>query len=313
MVSNVELTNILVKLTLAIQAVTVLGSIFSLVIFSRRAFEKSSIGFYCRLLAFFDLYVLIVMVLVGVGQIIGVQIIASTDIGCQVSFFLGTAVSPIQGWILIVFSIDQLIAVSMTDRFGFVKKPWFKYSISIFIFLFNCAIYSPTFIFVRSTKMVFGNVTAAYRCDSLAPVVSIIYLAEASFIPFFIMIIITFQIVRILIRSRNRTLVQPFNSSNSKTLRRRDFKFAFNSVILNMLFIILTTPLIVYYLVPIKDFILSNLFNTACFVFFYLNYALHFWVHLIVNAYFRNELLVLFRIRRDRRTSIMMSLTLKNN
>lgn len=310
MVNYAALANSLLKLTFIINMFTICGSILSFITFSRKAFQKSSIGFYCKSLAIFDLFVLFVTVFGIASQILNVQLIASNDTICKIVYYISISSSPIQGWLLIVFSIDQLIAVSMTDRFGFVKKRWFQFSITLAIFIFHCGIYIPVFFNVGSISATFDNVTY-YNCVSFSFQLSMTYLIEASFIPFVIMIIITVRIVRLLVKSRKRTSIHSLNGISS--VRARDFRFAFNSVILNILFILLTTPLVVYYVVPVKDFIFSGIFNLICFAFFYLNYALHFWVHLFVNSYFRNEVFIMLRFRRDRKQSRIISVTPKIN
>lgn len=296
-----EIVNILLRLTFLINLLTVFGSVISFIIFSRKIFKQSSIGFYCKSLAIFDLFVLFIMGFGIAGQILNVQLIASNDNICKFVFFISISTSPIQGWILIVFSIDELITVSMIGRFGFIKNQWFKYTITLFIFIFHCGLYSPVFVSVGRMITTINNVTY-YNCVIYSIGLEITYFLEASCIPFVIMIILTVRIIKILIASRRRASLQPFNRALNR--RVRHLKYAFNSVILNILFILFTTPLVVFYMFPISDFRLSALINVVCFLFFYLNFALHFWVHLFVNSYFRNELLVLFRIRKGRKNSI---------
>ena len=294
--NNKEILNYLYRAILAINFLTIIGSILSFIVFSRKAFQKNSIRIYCRALAIFDLYVIFNLAIGLTGQILDIQIISANNYICKIAYFITVGVSPIPGWILVVFSIDQLITVSMTKRFEFFKKQWFQYAIIIGIFIFHCALYSEVFILVNNRIAIIANVTY-YSCDTNSYVVPLIYLVESSFVPFVIMIVTSSFIVRILVRSRRK--IGLGTSTDSSFVRRlRDLKFAFNSVILNLIFILFTTPLVIYYLLPKYDFVASYYINQITSIFFYLNFALHFWVHLSFNSIFRNELLILFCIRK---------------
>ena len=128
-----------------INILTAIGSVFSFIIFSRKSFEKSTIGIYCRSLAIFDLSV-IFNLSVGISSISrnsNRSLILDTDWACKMMTYVMSIFSAISGWILVFFSIDQLITVSMTKRFLFYKKKWFQYSLILGLFIFHCLFYIP--------------------------------------------------------------------------------------------------------------------------------------------------------------------------
>jgi hypothetical protein len=182
---------------------TIVGSILSLIVFSRKAFQKSSIWIYCRALAIFDLYVIFNLSIGLYSQISGVQLIASNSYVCKVSYFLTDSFTSVQGWILVVFSVDQLIDVSMTKRFAFYKKQWFQYALIIGVFVFHCGLYSQVFVLVTNLGIKIGN-TVSYSCDTLSLALPIVYFIECSLLPFIILLITSSLILRLLIRSRRR-------------------------------------------------------------------------------------------------------------
>ena len=299
MANDKEILNNIWRGVLAINLMTIVGSILSFIVFSRKAFQKSSIRIYCRALAIFDLYVIFNLSVDVYSQISGVQLIASNSYVCKVSYFLTDSFTSVQGWILVVFSVDQLIDVSMTKRFAFYKKHWFQYALIIGVFIFHCGLYSQVFVLVTNLGIKIGN-TVSYSCDTLSLALPIVYFIECSLLPFIILLISSSLILRILIRSRRRTGLGTSNSDSSFTRRIRDLKFAFNSVVLNAIFIIFTTPLVVRLFFPKTDFVTGYYINNILSLFFYLNYALHFWVHLSFNSIFRNEFLILLRIKKRR-------------
>ena len=285
----------------AINFMTILGSIFSFVIYSRKAFEKSTIRIYCRALAIFDLFMLVPFLVGFIGALQNISITTENDFWCKFVNFIAVGLSPIPGWILVVFSFDRLIAVSMTKRFEFAKKKWFQYSLIAGLFIFHCGLYSPVFVLVGILN--FTTSDGSYKstsCDTTSLVIPIIYLVESSIVPFIIIIITTAWIVRLLIKSRRRTSVaqELGNRRRSITIKGKELKFAFNSVALNVLLVVLLSPFLFHYIFPEEDYYLNDVVTTFCFMFAYLNYALHFWVHLVVNSVFRNEVLVILRIRK---------------
>ena len=311
-----ELADYIYYFIYCINFMGILGNICSFIVFSRPTFAKSSIGVYCKFLALFDLFTLFNLVNGLVGFIIGYSPLNNLTYICQLGFYITVGISPIPGWILVLFSIDQLITVSMTKRFGFIKTKWFQYVLIAAVFLFHCGIYSPVVLMVDVHNITDENGTVLFlSCDSFTLILPLFYLVESSLVPFTVMIVTTSRIVQLLVQSRHRTSElgsnQSAESNRSETTtaknelktpssirRARNLKYGFNSVILNILFIILTFPVVVLYIFPQYDFFLYNLIDSICMVFFYLNFALHFWVHFAVNSIFRNQFLILLRIKK---------------
>lgn len=285
-----KVTNVLNIISYVINVCTVLGSILTVIIFSRKAFEKSSIRFYCKSLAIFDLFVIFNFGFGLAALILNSPVIYFNIYICKIGYFISIGISPIPGWILVVFSFDQLIIVSRTERFQFFKKPWFQYSIIVGLFISHCAIYSHLFVLYDMVNVNVQNDTY-YSCESISISTPILYLIESSLIPFVLISISMFFVVRLLVRSRQKAFHGSGNSFKSR--RKTEYKFAFNSVILNVLFIVLTTPIVICYLLPI-EYSLYIMIHACCSVFFNLNFALHFCIHLTFNSIFRREFLILF-------------------
>jgi hypothetical protein len=291
MSDNDQILFVLNKLIYGVNFMTILGSLLTFIIFSRKAFEKSSISVYCKALAIFDLFVVFNLVSGLTSIISNISLNNDYDFFCKLIYFISTGISAIPGWILVAFSIDQLIIVCITDRFRFFKKRRFQYSLILGIAIFHCVLYSPVFFFTGVLNVTTENGTIKI-CQNSSFVMPILYLFESNIIPFTFIVVCTALIVRILFRSRKKIateLVVP------RRRQVRDLKFAFNSVILNILFIVFIIPLILSYILPL-DFSTFNFFNTVSFTLFYLNFALHFWIHLCFNSIFRKEFLILFRI-----------------
>lgn len=277
-----------------------LGSILSCIVFSRKAFRKSSIRIYCKFLAIFDQFTIFNLIFGLTTLFSSVQIINENDAICKFVYFISVGVSGIPGWILVIFSVDQYLKITMTKRFSFRKKSWFQYVVIAVIVLVHFALYIDV-IFESGVRNATIGGHSQLWCDiNVNSAMPVIYLVETSLIPFGIMVVTTLLILRSLYRVRKRVSSEIKSNSHSVISNKsRDFKFAFNSVILNFIFILLTSPLVIYYLINFDDYTISQFVNTICFVFFYLNFASHFWIYFFVNSIFRNELLILFRIRKE--------------
>ena len=278
---------------------TIIGSILSFAIFSRKIFSKSTIGIYCKSLAVFDLFA-ILNFSVGIAALIlnSRSVVQSNDWLCKMYNYISPVFSSMCAWILVFFSLDQLITVSMTKRFLVFKKKWFQYSLILGLLAFHLAFISPNLVYAGLV-----NVGGTTQCLNRSIILPIIVLVESSILPLVTLFIITAVILRYLAQSRNRTFNEFSNTTSSANnlanqRRLKDMKFAFNSVILNIIHIVLTTPSVIIGIIPISDISVYMIASIVGYFFYCLNFALHFWIHLFVNSFFRKELFILLRIKK---------------
>lgn len=290
-------------LTYAVNFLTIITSILSLVIFSRKVFSRSTIGLYCRCLAVFDFSVIFNFT-VGITAIAmnTRSLIPKVEWICKMSNFVLTAFSSNSGWILVFFSLDQLINVSMTKRFPFYKKKWFQIALIIGLIIVHLGMYTPNIVLSELQTVMLDANTTTTNCGINSIAFPIVLLIESSVLPLITLLILTGLIVRYLAQSRNRTFNEFSHTMSSANglvnKRRKDFKYAFNSVILNIMHILLSAPLLIFTTLPTTDYGFYQLLTTIGYFLSLLNQCLHFWVHFCVNSFFRNEVLILFRIRR---------------
>ena len=106
---------------------------------------------------------------------------------------------------------------------------------------------------------------------------------NATIVPFMSMFILSIALIVCVYRSRLRA-----NSGS-----RRDNRFAISAISLNIMFFIFNFPISIYGFMEIHSLILDQIMFTWFFSYF----ALGFYVQLIVNRDFRNELLGLFNLK----------------
>ena len=78
---------------------------------------------------------------------------------------------------------------------------------------------------------------------------------------------------------------------NSNT--NRDNRFAVSAISINVMFLVLKLPLLVYYIITYKDSILSRI----TYLLYYSYFGLGFYMQLIVNRDFRYEFLSLINLK----------------
>lgn len=296
--SNIqEITAKIKYATYGINCLGLIGSAISIVVFSRRRFAMKPIGVYCKCIAIFDLFI-VVNFLVNITELIlNHSIFDRYNFVCKFVTFISTAISPMPGYILAVFSLDQFISASninIKHRFSFTRTKRFQYALISAIFLVHCLIYSPVFVLVSVR-----NESSILVCKAENNVLPIMLLVESSLLPFSVIITTTSLIVKRLVYAKRVMYRLRLIDSNRRFQinNYRIIKYVFNSVIVNVIcmFLFFTTPLFFSCLLPRVNFATSSLIDSICFFLFNLNFSLHFFVYLSFNSNFKCEFFLLIR------------------
>ncbi len=183
------------------------------------------------------------------------------------------------------------------------------------VFAWNLVNYSYLFFSYLHLSIEYDNHTktnvTVYSCSAYetTSILSWLDLFNSTLIPFTLMILFTTITLKSLFQKRRRFKFK--NSSPSNNIHKRvsskgmahfqrlkDVKFAFTSITLNVIFLVLNIPFCIFSLTTIYVSIDINyliLFKSIIFVFYYLNFATVFYVNIIVNSMFKNEFFHLFR------------------
>lgn len=202
-----KISDTLDKIVYGFNALSIIGSILSIIVYSRKAFEKSSFGFYCKWVSIFDL-VNIVNLGFGIASlIVNSSFINYYDSICKIYYYILAVTSSLPIWILVIFSFDQVIIVSRTERFQFFKKRWFQYTCISTIIVFQSAIYTSLIVLSGVQNAQIQNTTFSF-CTVYSNVVPIVFLVESKLIPFLLIIISMYFLVSILIKSRKKGFLE---------------------------------------------------------------------------------------------------------
>lgn len=153
-----------------------------------------------------------------------------------------------------------------------------------------------------------NNVTNSFRADEFScqlienlhttyRVFTYFDLALGTVIPFFLMLTCSVYLIQTIFHSRKR-----LNLSNCQQERgrlRKDIRFSVVTVLLNVLFIVFHLPLRVYFITCV-DQEKHRLVHDITWTLYGIGFATNFFVYLIANAAFRDEFLIMVRMRQQR-------------
>lgn len=153
----------------------------------------------------------------------------------------------------------------------------------------------PTVVSVNGTNFTFISSVCLIQTLSFYRSISITYLVESNFLPFSIMLVASVMTVHTLIVSRNR--IEALENRENKSRRARDIKFAINSIVLDVLFVLFQTPISFTYFIDIPDLLTYYTFYLTSALLYTLNYCLPIFTYICSNSLFRRELLRIVGIK----------------
>ena len=130
----------------------------------------------------------------------------------------------------------------------------------------------------------------------------IVFLIQAFLVPFILMFASSVMIIRGLYKTRKR--IEAHENRENKSRKAKDTKFAISSIILDSLFILLTTPQMLSFIITINDRVASSFFMISTALLINLNFSKAFFVYLVSNSIFRKELIGLVKSINPRYVSV---------
>ena len=181
-------------------------------------------------------------------------------------------------------------------RFEFMHKRSFQLKIMAFIAFVNLIFYIEVPIYGYNTVTSVRTVTNITVTNYLCALKSIpfyqdfyiFYLIQGFLAPFLFMFASSVMIVRGLYKTRKR--IETHENRENKSRRAKDIKFAISSIVLDFLFIALTTPQLIGIIITINDRVTYAFFAYSTALTFTLNFSKSFFAYLFSNSIFRKEI-----------------------
>lgn len=160
---------------------------------------------------------------------------------------------------------------------------------------------STTVSFNETSNITVEKAMCVLQTMSSHKVVNLIYLIECNLIPFFIMLVSSVLTVRVLVLSRHR--IEAIENRELKNRRAKDIKFAVNSFVLCILFVLFQTPITIGYFLYLPDIATYTIYFLIGEILYFLNYTLPIFTYVVTNSIFRREILKMLGLRRYMRQS----------
>jgi hypothetical protein len=165
-----------------------------------------------------------------------------------------------------LFKRDIILLIFCYLRFEFVHKKSFQLKIMTVITIVSLIGYIETPIYgyntVRVSTNALNQTTTSWQCNLKSlyfyQAFSIVMLIQVFFIPCALMLTSSILIIRGLANTRKR--IEAHENREMKSRKAKDIKFAISSIVLNVLFIVLTSPQMMNYIITFSDKTTSALY-----------------------------------------------------
>ena len=285
-----------------------IGNLFGLIVFFRKNLRKFPTRNLYSSLAIFDTIYLVYRMIGELSTENGVSMYLISNNWCKILRYFRYSIGPISAWLLVYISIDKFISIQFPN-FKLIKSIKFQNTVIFLIVIFNLIYYIPffnysTLIMVNShetkNNTTFNkhnnsnsNSTSELNCYFTElfhkKIFYMMDLINSTLIPFILMFIFSILLIYIIFKSRLRIL--RLDSATDRKRLRKDIKFAFTSILLNVAFVALNLPVCVAnLLIDISDFYYKLLLYL-----FFISFCINFYLLFTFNSIFRKELLFLFK------------------
>lgn len=274
-----------------------LGNTFTFIIYVNSEFTKSSSGYYFAFSALIEtltLYCgLIKYLIYGYSEILiyDVNIYA-----CKILTFLIYALVQIAAWILVLISFDRLI-ITFSSRFlAKYRKRRYQTILILIIVGLILVINSPVIYFFRLNKYINSTTRCEFINREYGFIINLYDFFLTIFIPVVIMIFCNSMIITKVYKSKNKVF-------DKKTSSRKIRHFRFTLIAKVVIFIISNLPIsitvltnsILYNSYNVYDEDINNLIYTFANMLCYANYSVNFFVHFLLNKYFKNKFYIFLK------------------
>ena len=293
---------------LTIGIIGVVGNVLAIIILSRPSLRRFSYSFYCLVMAISDIGFLSHTFIDWSASYLKADLATVGQLFCSLSTFLPYYFGGVSTFLLTIISIDRMLTIVYPNRFTVLKKRWVQALIVIIVALISLlvGILTP---FSFQLK-VFNQTNSSIQiriCKASSNIIMIetfIILAMFVFLNIITNNVVSFKTIRFIMASRQRVgFIGTRNRSSS--LSKRDQKFSICSVCLDIVSIISKLPFVITILTFCFLKINSDEMNSIYKItnaLAYVENGFSFFINIYVNPLFYEEFLILFGLKKSRRS-----------
>ena len=215
-----------------------------------------------------------------------------SSLACKIYQYFNFVPDAISPWLLVYISLEKLISIGLPQKRFILrdKSSQNTYIIGLVLFCFVYYLAQPfCFDLINIGGTNETKIICHFANNDLSKLSALMDTIHRVILPFTFMGIFSILLIIIIFRSRSRVS----NSVNASKRLKRDIRFAISSLSMNLLFVVLNLPLSVLNLLTGQS--LTSIYLTV--YLFYLSYGINFYVILITNSIFRNEVFALIKAK----------------
>lgn len=281
----------------------IIGNTIGLIVFFRKAMHKVGPVLAYKMLFVSDLFFMPFMIDSFMLQVFGRGINIGGNLNCKIYYFFSYLMVNWSPMCMVYISLEKLIAIKYPAK-RFIMRKQKTQLIYFMVLLVYYALSSIPPLFYYEIKYYYlpNNQTKLLKACTYTDLfgrqfLSILYLINKTVIPFTLMITCSVLLAILVFKLRQR-IIQNFlsktNKNNNEGKRYKDdIRFAFTSILLNIIYLVLNAPIAIILNLPINtrsNFIMWITLNIS----FY-SFVINFYMILLSNNLTRKEFLNLIK------------------
>ena len=296
-----QVTYIFQCIQLIVGVLGIIGNILAFIVFSRPNLKRHSYSFYCRVMAIFDMGILVYTFRNWAAYVLEANLDIVSLFFCTITLFVVYILGDQSILMLTFITADRMLTIVYMNRFSFLKKRWFQWFIIFLGVVYNVLINLMLPINYRLVEIDLGtNSSESFKLCFLHTQIIVnqtwIHLANFFFLNILVNNILNIKIIWFIVSSRRNVA----RISNHSTYRDR--KFAITSIGLNLTSLILKLPLCIAFLIInsiVINFDQLIAIQTIVITIGIIDNGFSFIINFFVNSIFHDEFLALIGIRKQ--------------
>jgi len=212
-----------------------------------------------------------------------------SNIVCKLWYYLTYSLDAQSSMLLVYISIDRYVSIKMPAYRFFMRKRNNQLIYFIFIYMFNLLYYLPV-VYNFSQTETNGTISCDFNNQYSADLISYMDFFNLIILPSFFIFSFSILLGIEVIRSRSRILGNFKKEENNYYFE--NISLAVSSIFLNIIYILLVTPLSVFYFLPNYDQIYGFVFS---YYLLYVTFSINFYIILVSNSLFRKQFILFLK------------------
>ena len=216
-------------------------NILSSIVFMRKKFSKTTMGFYNIAISIINIFFAIFTILSYIGKTYDKDLTLMSDFSCIFLAFALRVFAQMSSWMNVFVTVDRMISIAYPNKYSLLKCKK-RLSLLIFIqFILLCLINAPNFLFkvqtFSSTDPLTNDTITTKSCKSTETIAKVRDMIMATFkvaLPIIIMAVLNIFLIYKLIKEKSK-----FKRLDEL---KKEYYFAFSIVFMNILYTILLLP-----------------------------------------------------------------------